>query len=63
MGALSRAIGPLAGGLLYFRFGSAAPYVAGGAFLLAPLLLAAGLPPVPAGEPEASGPAPARGAS
>lgn len=55
MGALSRALGPAIGGALYWRLGSAAPYYAGGAFLLLPLVLAAGLPPVPettAGAPE-----------
>ena len=50
LGSLSRAIGPIAGGLLYWSLGSAAPYYAGAAFLLLPLALALGLPPVPAGE-------------
>jgi MFS family permease len=48
-GALARALGPLAGGLLYWRLGSAAPYWTGAAFLLLPLLLASRLPPVPTG--------------
>lgn len=44
MGALSRAVGPLAGGLLYWRFGSTAPYFAGAVALLLPMGLAIGLP-------------------
>ena len=44
LGALSRAIGPFLGGLLYFQLGSAAPYWAGAAFLVLPLLLGLRLP-------------------
>jgi predicted MFS family arabinose efflux permease len=44
MGSLSRAVGPLAGGLLYWRFGSALPYYLAALFLLVPLWLALGLP-------------------
>ena len=44
MGSLSRAVGPLVGGLLYWRFGSAVPYYLGALFLLVPLWLASGLP-------------------
>jgi len=44
MGALSRAIGPVLGGLLYFGLGSGAPYFAGAAFLLLPLALVLALP-------------------
>jgi MFS family permease len=47
-GALARALGPFAGGFLYWRFGSAAPYWTGAAFLALPLGLAFRLPPVPA---------------
>jgi MFS family permease len=47
MGALSRALGPLLGGLLYWRLGSTAPYVGGAFVLCVPLWLALGLPPVP----------------
>ncbi|MEM7307179.1 MAG: MFS transporter [Planctomycetota bacterium] len=47
LGSLSRAIGPILGGLLYWSLGSAAPYYAGAAFLLLPLFAALGLPPVP----------------
>lgn len=50
MGALSRGTGPILGGLLYWRFGSAAPYLAGAAFLAIPILMAVGLPRPP--EPE-----------
>ena len=46
LGSLSRALGPFAGALLYWRFGSAMPYLAGAAFLLLPLGLAWSLPPV-----------------
>lgn len=53
-GALSRAVGPILGGLLYWKLGSAAPYYAGTVFLLLPVLLAFGLPPVP-DEPELAG--------
>ena len=45
-GALSRAVGPLLGGVLYWSLGSAAPYYAGAFLLLVPLLLAVQLPPV-----------------
>jgi MFS family permease len=44
LGALARAIGPLAASLVYFRHGSTAPYLAGAAALVIPLALAAGLP-------------------
>lgn len=44
MGALARAIGPLLGGALYWQLGSAAPYLAGAAFLVLPLALVARLP-------------------
>jgi len=47
MGSLSRALGPIAGSLLYWKFGSAAPYAAGAAFLLLPVGLALSLPAVP----------------
>ncbi len=51
MGALSRAIGPILGGLAYYALGSAAPYWAGALFLLIPLGLARSLPPVPQATP------------
>ena len=56
-GALARAVGPLAGGVLYWRLGSAAPYLLGAAALLLPVLLAARLPaPEPAREPAPGAP-------
>ena len=48
MGSLSRAIGPVLGGTLYWQLGSAAPYYVGALFLALPLGMARGLPPVPA---------------
>lgn len=47
MGALSRAVGPLAGGLLYWSLGSTAPYLLGAAFLVLPLVLGQRLPDPP----------------
>jgi MFS family permease len=47
MGSLSRALGPVLGGLIYWYAGSAAPYYAGAALLLVPLGMAAELPPLP----------------
>lgn len=44
LSALSRAIGPLLGGLLYWRFGSESPYVIGAILVLIPLGLATRLP-------------------
>ena len=52
VGALARAVGPLLSGVLYWLLGSAAPYLAGAVFLLLPLGIAFGLPPVPEKEPE-----------
>lgn len=51
VGALARAVGPIIGGVLYFSFGSTAPYLIGGVCLFLPILLARRLPPIPA-EPE-----------
>lgn len=53
VGALSRAIGPLLGGGLYWALGSQAPYTAGALLLLLPLVLASKLPAVPEAAPEA----------
>ncbi|MFT5288342.1 MAG: MFS family permease [Planctomycetota bacterium] len=47
MGALARVVGPIFGGLLYWRMGSGAPFYVGAALILIPLALAIGLPPVP----------------
>ena len=55
MGSLSRAIGPLLGGLAYWRLGRSAPYLAGAALLLLPLAMALGLPPVPPDAPDSEG--------
>ncbi|GIT13135.1 MAG: hypothetical protein CM1200mP34_5410 [Verrucomicrobiales bacterium] len=48
LGSLSRAIGPVMGGLLYWKFGSSMPYWVGAAFLVVPFLWR--LPPARAGE-------------
>lgn len=47
LGSLARAVGPLASSLLYWLVSSGASYLVGAAFLLWPLALAFGLPPVP----------------
>jgi MFS family permease len=46
-GALSRAFGPVLGGLLYWKLGSASPFLIGAGFLLLPLGVALGLPKAP----------------
>ena len=43
-GALSRAIGPVLGGTLYWRFGATAPYVVSALFIAVPLAISFGLP-------------------
>lgn len=43
VGSLARALGPLAGGLLYWRLGSASPYLAAAVLVLLPTWLAVGL--------------------
>jgi MFS family permease len=53
VGALSRAVGPLVGGVLYWILGSQAPYLVGALVILVPLGLALKLPPVPRIEGEA----------
>jgi len=52
LGSLSRAIGPVMGGLLYWKFGSSMPYWVGAAFLVVPFFMALGLPPVPESDEE-----------
>ncbi|MEC8972953.1 MAG: hypothetical protein VX509_03480, partial [Verrucomicrobiota bacterium] len=47
LGSLSRAIGPIIGGLLYWKFNSSMPFWVGAAFLIVPFFMALGLPPVP----------------
>ena len=44
LGAFSRILGPLAATVIFWRFGSAWPYVTGAVILLAPLILVASLP-------------------
>lgn len=44
LGALGRVIGPLVASVLYWKYGSAVPYLVGSAFLLIPLLLISSLP-------------------
>ena len=44
LGALARAIGPIIACVVYWRYGSETPYVAGAILLLLPLLLVLGLP-------------------
>ena len=51
VGALSRAIGPLLGGSLYWLLGSRMPYLVGAGLIIIPILLAVGLPPIPKSEP------------
>ena len=45
LGALARVVGPVAASLIYWKYGSAAPYLLGTLFLLLPILLIALLPP------------------
>jgi MFS family permease len=47
MGSLSRAVGPVIGALIYWRFGSSSPYWIGAAFLLIPIGMAMTLPAPP----------------
>jgi len=57
MGSLARALGPIAGGLLYFRLGGWGPYYVGAVVALVPLLMALRLPAPP---PDQEGKPPAR---
>ncbi|QDU68029.1 MFS transporter [Engelhardtia mirabilis] len=50
MGSLSRAIGPVLGGLAYWGLGTTAPYLMGALVLIVPLAMAATLPPIPEDE-------------
>jgi MFS family permease len=56
LGSLARAIGPLVGGLLYWKLGSWGPYHVGAVLCLLPLALALRLPPVPEHEPRPAAP-------
>lgn len=44
LGALARVIGPIGAAIIYYKYGSAAPYYAGSVFLLIPILMVAKLP-------------------
>lgn len=57
-GALSRALGPILGGVLFWKLSSTAPYLLATVLLVAPLFLVARLPEPPADEPEAESSAP-----
>ena len=46
LGSLSRAIGPITGGLLYWKFDNSMPFWVGAAFLIVPFFMMLGLPPV-----------------
>ena len=46
MGALARVVGPIAASIIYYKYGSAAPYYVGAAFLLIPILMISKLPEV-----------------
>jgi len=46
LGALARVIGPISAAIIYYKYGSAAPYYVGSVFLLIPILMVAKLPDV-----------------
>ena len=46
LGSLSRSIGPIIGGVLYWKFGSTIPYWVGASFLIVPFFMALRLPPI-----------------
>ena len=46
MGALARVVGPIAASVIYYKYGSAAPYYIGSAFLLIPIFMLMKLPEV-----------------
>ena len=46
LGALSRVIGPIVASLVYWKYGSAFPYLIGSAFLILPIIMIARLPEV-----------------
>lgn len=45
LGALARAVGPLAAAVAYWRFGPSVPYLAGAGILIIPILMTSTLPP------------------
>lgn len=53
LGALSRAVGPIVGGALYWQLGSRSAYLGAAAFLLLPILAVRGLPAPDDGPPAA----------
>jgi MFS family permease len=53
IGALSRAIGPVIGGLLYWKYGAQSPYTLGAILIWIPIILAFGLPKPAYTTPEA----------
>ena len=56
LGALSRAVGPILGGALYWQLGSQSAYVVAAAFLVLPVLVARGLPALPEPAPDPARP-------
>lgn len=46
LGALARVVGPLAAAIIYYKYGSAAPYYIGSVFLIIPILMVMNLPKV-----------------
>lgn len=46
LGSLSRALGPVLGGLMYWKFGSSVPYCIGAAVMLWPIFASLSLPPI-----------------
>ena len=46
MGALARVVGPIAASVIYYKYGSAAPYYVGSVFLLIPIFMLMKLPEV-----------------
>lgn len=46
LGALARVVGPIGAAILYYVYGSGAPYFIGAAFLLIPIFMIVSLPPV-----------------
>ena len=47
MGALARVVGPIMASILYYKYGAAAPYLFGSAFLILPIMMISRLPAKP----------------
>ena len=62
MGSLARAVGPILGGVLYWRLGSSGPYYVGAGVALIPAAMALRLPAPPPSTPAAPDPSPDPGA-